>query len=500
MKDADKVKEQLINELQEMRQKAVTLEAEVSERKQTGEALQQAYDELEQRAIEDAADLSRVNEQLKRELAERKPLEADLRQSEETERHFKESLKTLHEVCNVLSKVDTFDDLCRCAVELARSRLGFDRLGLWFVDEEPSFVVGTFGVDEDGQIRDERAQRMSIHTSAVVEQILTQKEGWILQSNVSLYNDRSEIVGRGDLASTAIWDGEGVIGCISIDNLLLGRQITEAECELLTLYASTLGHLCSRVRAEEELSKHRAHLEVLIRERTGELEAAQKELLDGERLATIGRISASIAHDLRNPLGTIGNAVFYLKRKVPKSKPKWREYLDIIDQAILAANSIISNLLDLTRIGKPEKQAVDLCSLLQDVFVHANVPEGVRWRFAPDSPPFILVGDQAKLRQVFENLVLNALEAIDGSGEIVVTALRSAEYDIITFEDDGPGIAPEHRASVFEPLFSTKPKGIGLGLWICRRLVELQGGTIVLEDEKSKDAAFKIQFPRQHEA
>ena len=69
-------------------------------------------------------------------------------------------------------------------------------------------------------------------------------------------------------------------------------------------------------------SKHRAHLEVLIRERTGELEAAQKEL-DSERLATIGRISASIAHDLRNPLGTIGNAVFYLERKAPKSKPKW---------------------------------------------------------------------------------------------------------------------------------------------------------------------------------
>lgn len=220
-------------------------------------------------------------------------------------------------------KVDTFDDLCCCAVELGRSRLEFDRLGLWFVDEKPSFVVGTFGVDENGQIRDERGQRMSIHTNAVVEPILTQKDGWTLQSNVSLYNDRSENVGRGDLARTAIWDGEGVIGCISIDNLLLGRQIAEAKCELLTLYASTLGHLCSRVRAEEELSKHRAHLEVLIRERTGELEAAQKELLDSERLATIGRISASIAHDLRNPLGTIGNAVFYLKRKAPKSKPKW---------------------------------------------------------------------------------------------------------------------------------------------------------------------------------
>ena len=88
-------------------------------------------------------------------------------------------------------------------------------------------------------------------------------------------------------------------------------------------------------------------------------------------------------------------------------KPK----LDIIDQGILTANKIITNLLDLTRIGKPEKQAVDLWSLLQDIFVHANVPEGVWWRFASDSPPFILVGDQAKLWQVFKNLVLNALEA-----------------------------------------------------------------------------------------
>ncbi len=190
----------------------------------------------------------------------RKQAEAALREREEAERRFSEQLTALHEVTNQLSTADSFADLCRAAVELGRSRLGFDRLGIWLVGEDRASATGTFGVDENGQLRDERGSRVPVAPASLAGQVLASKRPFVLREDTSTLDNRAEVVGRGSHAIAGLWNGAEVIGFISTDNLLLRQPITERQCKLLTLYASALGHLCALKRLEEELRRRAEEL------------------------------------------------------------------------------------------------------------------------------------------------------------------------------------------------------------------------------------------------
>jgi PAS domain S-box-containing protein len=185
-------------------------------------------------------------------ITDRKQAEDSLRASEQEERHFQERLRTLLEIGNELSRAESMDSLCRQAVELGRARFGFDRLGIWFHSPEPGFIDGSYGTDMNGQTTDERAIHLA--TEGRQMEILQQTHPIaLLRSDVELRDGKGDVVGRGAQAQAAIWDGEKVIGFISMDNLLHLRPITDQDCELLNLYASSFGYLCSRKRAEEAL-------------------------------------------------------------------------------------------------------------------------------------------------------------------------------------------------------------------------------------------------------
>jgi PAS domain S-box-containing protein len=197
-------------------------------------------------------------------VTERKRTEEELRESEEAERRFSEQLLALHEVSNQLSKADSLADLCRSAVELGRSRLGFDRLGIWFADEDHTAATGSFGVDETGQLRDERGSRVTISPGSVAGEVLSSKRLFALRVDAPVMDNRADRVGRGAHAIAGLWNGEEAIGFVSTDNLLLRQPITERQCKLLTLYASALGHLCSLKRAEEALQAREERFRAVI--------------------------------------------------------------------------------------------------------------------------------------------------------------------------------------------------------------------------------------------
>jgi signal transduction histidine kinase len=226
-----------------------------------------------------------------------------------------------------------------------------------------------------------------------------------------------------------------------------------------------------------------------------ELEKVRDELIRKTRLATIGQVSASIAHELRNPLGTVRNAAYYLKRHAPGRDPKLAEYLSIIEQETSTADAIISNLTEMTRLREPAKQAVDFGRMVQEVFDRAELPQEIGWRLSLEPEPFVLHADAGQLRQVVGNLVTNAVQALEERGQILVVASRSADYDTITFKDSGPGVAPAVRERLFEPLVTTRAKGTGLGLTICRQIIQQHGGTIELADQEGRGAAFRIRLP-----
>jgi len=198
-----------------------------------------------------------------RDITERVRAEQVLRESEESDRRFREQLRSALEVSNELSRASTFDDLCRSAVELGRSRLGFDRLGIWFLDEDPRFensrfMVGSFGIDENGQLRDERAIRRPANPDDLEVDSFTPDTPMSFRSDVPLNNDIGKVIGQGWHIIAALWDGDEIIGFISADNLLQRQPVSKYQPELLGLYGSMLGYLCTRKRTEEEFRRRAA--------------------------------------------------------------------------------------------------------------------------------------------------------------------------------------------------------------------------------------------------
>lgn len=246
--------------------------------------------------------------------------------------------------------------------------------------------------------------------------------------------------------------------------------------------------------AQQKLIKQHRH----ERERAeAELAKVSDELVRTTRLATIGQVSASIAHDLRNPLGAVRNASYFLRRHLSKDELKFIEHLKIIDQEVVKADQIITNLLEMARPKVPHKQEIDLGETVKDVFSRTKYAKGVRCRTSLVPDPFVVRADPNQLRQVIGNIVDNAVDAMKGQGEIFVEATHDSDYDTLVFRDTGPGIAPEVRNRLFEPLITTKANGTGLGLLICRQIVEKHGGTIAVEECEGCGAAIRFRLPRQ---
>lgn len=227
-----------------------------------------------------------------------------------------------------------------------------------------------------------------------------------------------------------------------------------------------------------------------------ELDKVREQLVAQTRLATIGQITGSISHELLNPLGAARNAAYYLRRYSTRLKPEMLEYLEIIDQEIGTADRIISDMTDMTRAKQIRKQTIDLRGVVTNAFLRIQPPAEIHCDIRLQPDPFAVEADANQLAQVFLNLASNAVQAMDGRGSLTIQAQRNEAWDIITVRDTGPGVKPEHRDRLFEALFTTKAKGTGLGLTICRDVVERHGGSIDLIDEDRPGAAFRVRLPR----
>jgi signal transduction histidine kinase len=257
--------------------------------------------------------------------------------------------------------------------------------------------------------------------------------------------------------------------------------------------------ITERRRAEEAtIQAQRALVEQQRHEKErveAELAQAREELILTTRLAAIGQVSASIAHDLRNPLGAVRNASYLLKRRLPK-ETYLTDLVGIIDQEVTRADQIISHLLSLARAQVPHKQQIDLGRTIHEVFEKTAQGAEVRLVLALEPEPFWVHADPVGLIQVVSNLLANALEAMAGKGTLSVEATHGAGYDTLVFRDTGPGIQPEVRDKLFDPLVTTKVMGTGLGLTICRQIMERHGGTIQVSNTSDVGVAFVIRLPR----
>jgi two-component system, NtrC family, sensor histidine kinase HydH len=218
-----------------------------------------------------------------------------------------------------------------------------------------------------------------------------------------------------------------------------------------------------------------------------------------ERLATIGEFAAGIGHELRNPLGVVESSVFLLRQNLQKARPldpKSERHLDKIATEVKRSNATITALLELARNRPPQPRPVSLAGLMRSAVAAANLPSGVsvEVQVAADQQA---VFDPEQITRVLTNLLINASQAMEERGRIWVEVERGVTETRIRVRDSGPGVPAEARARIFEALFTTKAKGSGLGLALCRRIADAHGGSILLEPSApgSTGASFLLTVP-----
>jgi signal transduction histidine kinase len=246
-----------------------------------------------------------------------------------------------------------------------------------------------------------------------------------------------------------------------------------------------------------------ARLDARVKERTGELEQAlaalreaQETLVRREKLAMLGQLASGVGHELRNPLGVMTNAVYYLELVQPDASPNVREYHGILRTQIGLAERIVSDLLDFARVKPPQRSAVALAQLVDDQLARAGQVDGITVvRDLPDDLPSASI-DPVQIGQVLLNLLVNGMQAMESTGgTLTVRGRLDPEGVALDVIDTGPGVPRELRDKIFEALFTTKARGIGLGLSVSRSLAEANGGRLTLAETAGPGATFTLVMP-----
>lgn len=249
--------------------------------------------------------------------------------------------------------------------------------------------------------------------------------------------------------------------------------------------------ITERKKAEEEINKLNAELTKSL----VELREAQEELIKKERLAVIGQLAGSVSHELRNPLGVIGNSIYYLMRRNPDLDIKSQKHFAIMEKSIGRATNLVGELLDYARSPKIEPERIEGCEILEMVLSHIDVPEGISLNLPVREQSPIFYANKEQVEQIIQNIVLNALQAMSNGGEITINWGKRDNKGFIEISDTGEGISTEDLSHIFEPLFTTKAKGTGLGLAICERYAQINNGEIEAESFPGKGSTFRLLLP-----
>ncbi len=260
-------------------------------------------------------------------------------------------------------------------------------------------------------------------------------------------------------------------------------------------FAAVFSDVSERVKAEQALREYSERLEEMVEERTQELQSAQEQLVRKEKLAVLGELAGGVGHELRNPLGVITNAIFYLQTVLPDAGEKVKEYLEIISAEALGAEKIVSDLLDFARVRPSDRGLVKVAHLVAETLEKCPPPETIQvtTRFAASLPDIWV--DPQQIKQVLINLVTNAYQAMQDGGALTISAKKQDGNVQISVIDTGHGISTEDQENLFEPLFTTKARGIGLGLAVSKNLVEANQGSITYQSQEEEGTTFTIFLP-----
>ena len=250
-----------------------------------------------------------------------------------------------------------------------------------------------------------------------------------------------------------------------------------------------------RNRAARELQLFNRELDARVEERSRQLEAAREKIVRQESLAAIGQMAGSVAHDLRNPLSAVNSSVYYLRMLDQCREGKVAKHVEIIGRAVEHANAIIDELLDFFREPEIHPEEVDLSRLVQETLSSVAIPKGITVEQRLDTLLPRVDVDRTLFLRLVDNLITNAVQAMGEAGVLTLETSLEDAVVVLRVKDTGCGIAEDVRHKIFEPLFTTRKLGTGLGLAVVVKVVQRHGGTISVASEPGKGSVFTVGFP-----
>ena len=287
------------------------------------------------------------------------------------------------------------------------------------------------------------------------------------------------------------------------------RATYDGKDELGVLYSGFNEMLTQIQSRDQTLERYRSNLEELVSERTRELEAAQKELVSKEKLAIMGTLSAMVSHEIRNPLGTIRNTVFNIKQLVSKNNYELEPELDRIERNVVRCDHIIEELLDFTRLQEKNFEPVELDPWLNELMDEQVVPKTMTVTTNLQSNLTVYI-DKESFRRAVINVIQNGIQAMTkvklgkGSAEMEQKDMRlTVESRVhmdkveVSIADNGEGIPKANLGKIYEPLYSTKSFGVGLGLPIVKGIMEQHLGGLEIDSQVGIGTKVTLWLPTE---
>jgi signal transduction histidine kinase len=290
-----------------------------------------------------------------------------------------------------------------------------------------------------------------------------------------------------------VLSGSGSIGgSWAIMSVILGWA-TWASAALAGVLKETSRRL---ERANSALERQSSELERKVAARTAELQESQTRLIHQEKMAAFGLVAAGIAHEIGNPLAAISSIMQMLARRGPE--PYTAEKLELVERQVQRIQRTLRDLLGFSRPSRKEPARFTVSDVMEDVQSIARYDQrtgrrGIQIELAPELPPMTLVRDH--VTQILLNLLLNAIDSTTSDGEIRLTAKYDGRMIRFEIDDDGNGVETADRERLFQPFYSTKPNGTGLGLFVSRQLAQELGGSLVFEPRPPTGSRFVLKLP-----
>ncbi len=410
-----------------------------------------------------------------------------------------------------LETAKSFNDIVESLATVIQATIGYSDAWMYIVDSDDNRyyrMLAKVGERIDRLDDHPDILRIDMHSDPLLKELSEATDIVVVEDmQVDPRTDKEKVAATGLRTSVHVplLLGErrfGVLGTGTFGDEGI-RLPTDAEKVFLSSVAKQVAAACDRIIYEEELNQHRDNLESLVEERTLELKAAQGELLRKERLATLGQLTATVSHELRNPLGAMRPSTYVLRQKMEPGDDAMRRAVDRIERGIERCDHIIDELLDFTRTPQLEKLNQDLDRWMDGVVKDHAFPDGLKIDVNHGLDGLHTDFDAHRLRRALVNILDNAAQALvsEADGQVAENASlhlqtqRSNGRVELVLQDNGPGIAEEILPKIFEPLFSTKNFGVGLGMSAVKLIMEQHNGGIDVASMPGEGTTVTLWLP-----